>query len=344
MRGTNEHDVKSWRSRGPGRHRRATVTVAVFVVAALVIGCTPPSDPGAPPTTLAPLPEPPGEFSVLAYNVAGLPQGISSSNPERNIPLISPLLNAYDVVLTQEDFDWWVPLAGLLDFRHYHQRLRSQAEHPWRSDVHPGPAAVGVDAESRGLLVGDGLGILARYPLHDEKHLAWRDCFGGVFPPGAGDCLAMKGARMMRMVLGDGLEVDVYTLHAEAGGTPRDQELQVENFLDLADFIAHHSPGRAVILGGDTNLHIGDHPDSSNGEDAAIWSQFLATTGLTDLCDAVDCAHPDSIDKIAFRSSSTVELRALGHDMPTARFSGPDGTDLSDHPPVVGTFSWDRAS
>ena len=239
---------------------------ALAVLAVVLAACTPPpNDPGAPPTTLEPLPEPPSSFSVLAYNIAGLPQGISGSNPERNIPLISPLLNEYDVVLTQEDFDWWVPIAGLLDFANYHTRLRADAVHPWRTARHPGPEAVGVDASSRGLLVGDGIGIMAKYPLYDERVAAWHDCFGGALPPGAADCLAMKGFRMMRMVLGDGLEVDVYSLHAEAGGTERDQELQVENFIQLAEAIEEWSEGRAVIVGGDTNLHIDAHPDSGDG-------------------------------------------------------------------------------
>jgi hypothetical protein len=76
-------------------------------------------------TSAAPPGAPSGEFAVLAYNVAGLPQGISSSNPKRNLPLISPLLNAYDIVFTQEDFDWWVPVLDTSDFANYHTRLRS---------------------------------------------------------------------------------------------------------------------------------------------------------------------------------------------------------------------------
>src|SRR5688500_5242268 len=59
-----------------------------------------------------------GDFNVLSYNVAGLPAEISNEDPEQHIPMISPLLNDYDVVMTQEDFDWWKPdgLAANLDF------------------------------------------------------------------------------------------------------------------------------------------------------------------------------------------------------------------------------------
>ncbi len=317
--------------------------VGVLAAMALVVACTPPpSDPGSPPTTVVPLPDPPGSFSVLTYNVAGLPQGISSGNPETNIPLISPLLNAYDVVLTQEDFDWWTPIAGILDFVNYHTRLRSQIEHPWRTDRHPGPEAVGLYTEARSLLVGDGIGIVSKYPFSGEKQHAWTFCFGGVIPDGgAADCLAMKGFRVVTMTLGDGRDVDVYSLHAEAGGTPTDQHLQEIDFQELADFINARGGDRAIILGGDTNLHTDDiHPDGGGGADTVIWQKFLSATGLTDVCIELSCPEPGSIDKIAYRSSSTVALQATGSDFPRERFQS-NGADLSDHPPFVATFDWD---
>ena len=60
-------------------------------------------------------------FSVLTYNVAGLPAGISSSEPDINTPLISPLLNDYDIALVQEDFV-------------YHRDLARDAEHVFHSE------------------------------------------------------------------------------------------------------------------------------------------------------------------------------------------------------------------
>ena len=318
---------------------------AVAIACVAVVGCTNPpgSGPGAPPTTVAPLPGPPGEFSVLSYNVAGLPQGISSSNPEQNMQLISPLLDAYDVVLTQEDFDWWQPIAGLLDFANYHVRLRAQATHPYRSAQHPGPLAVGLDPASRPLLVGDGLGWLSRYPFTAEQRVPWTECFGGALPDGgASDCLAMKGFGVVTMTLADGREVDVYDLHGEAGGTPEDQRLQSRDFTQLGAFITEHSRGRAVILGGDTNLHTDlVHPDGSNGADIVIWSAFLDATGLTDTCTELSCPETGAIDKIAYRDGDGVDLTPLSHEFPTGRFTGPTGADLSDHAPLAVRFGWD---
>lgn len=321
---------------------------ALVVVVAMLVGCTSPpgAGPGGPATTLVPLPGPPGTLSVLTYNVAGLPQGISGSNPEWNMQLISPLLNDYDVVLTQEDFDWWQPIAGLLDFANYHTRLRAQTTHPYASGQHPGPLAVGVDPSSRPLLVGDGLGWLSRFPFDDERRVPWPGCFGGILPDGgAADCLAMKGFGVVRMTLSEGLEVDVYDLHAEAGGTPADQALQAADFAQLAAFILDHSADRAVILGGDTNLHTDlAHEEGADGADTAVWEAFLASTGLIDTCTELACGDPGSIDKIAYRDGGGVDLTPLSHDMPFDRFVDSHGKDLSDHPPVVVELGWDSAA
>ena len=332
-------------SSGRGGSRVVRLAAVLSGLVMVLVACTPPpNDPGSPPTTVAPLPEPPGQFSLLSYNIAGLPQGISGSDPERNIPLISPKLNDHDLVLTQEDFDWWQPVAGLLDFVNYHSRLRAQATHPYRSAVHPGPAAVGIDPASRPLLVGDGIGYLSRYPLLDEQVDAWPGCFGGALPDGgAADCLAMKGFRAVTMVLGDGREVDVYNLHAEAGGTPADQALQVEDYEVLAQAIETRSAGRAVIVAGDTNLHIGAHPDSSNGADAQIWSAFLERLGLADVCAELDCPDWENIDKAAYRSGGGIELSPSSIEYPVEAFRTPEGEDLSDHPPLAVVFGWDVA-
>jgi hypothetical protein len=283
-----------------------------------------------------------GTFSVLTYNVAGLPQEISTVNPQEHIPLISPLLDDYDVVLTQEDFDWWTGLAGTLDFVHYHERLRAQATHEYRTEQHPGPEAVGLDP-ARQPFVGDGLGVLSRIPFSGNTRVPWPECFGGADTSdgGAGDCLAMKGFAMVTMTLADGAEVDVYTLHAEAGGTAEDQRLQADDFTQLADFIEAHSAGRAVIVGGDTNLHTDPgHPDASGTADAEIWEGFLDRTGLTDACTATGCPDTGEIDKIAYRNGGGVRLRATSHAMPRERFTAPDGEPLSDHPPLVVEFAW----
>jgi hypothetical protein len=308
---------------------------------ALVVGCSRHEGQGDDADAEPP---PSGSFTVLSYNVAGLPQEISTVNPKEHLPLISPLLDDYDVVLTQEDFDWWRPALDGFDFVNYHDRVRADVTHEHQTAQYPGPEAAGVDLAARPeLAIGDGLGVLSRFPFTDEQRVPWRGCFGGLDTSdgGAADCAAAKGFAVVRMTLADGVEVDVYTLHAEAGGTPKDQALQVDDFAELAEFINSYSDGRAVIMGGDTNLHTdSDHPDASGGADTEVWTDFLAAASLTDACAATDCPDTDSIDKIAFRSAGGVTLDATDHEMPRERFRDPAGDDLSDHPPLVVSFAW----
>lgn len=330
------------RSGGGTRRGLALVAVVAALTAGLVACTNPPGNGGAPATTtLVPLPGPPGEFSLLSYNVAGLPQEVSKANPGLHLPLISPRLNAYDVVLTQENFDWWQPIAGALDFANYFARVRKDVTHPYRSGQHPGPFAVGVDPSQRPLLVGDGLGMLARYPFTEPVRVPWADCFGGIVGPGAADCLSMKGFSMATMTLADGRTVDVYNLHAEAGSDPQDQVLQVADYRQLAAFINTFSVGRAVVLAGDTNLHTtGAVPEAYGDADARIWQEFLTATGLTDTCVELSCPELSSIDKGAYRDGGGVDLTVLSHTYPQADFLGPEGEDLSDHLPLALRFAW----
>ena len=90
------------------------------------------------------------QFSVLTYNVAGLPAGISSSEPDINTPLISPLLNRYDIALVQEDFV-------------YHRDLARDAEHVFHSE----------EKEMGEKLVNDGLNRFSQFASVNSH-----DCHG----------------------------------------------------------------------------------------------------------------------------------------------------------------------
>lgn len=346
-----------WGTRDRGRLARAVVLAGALAGGAALVGCSSGgSDSGGATTTGAAgssdgAAAASGEVSVLSYNVAGLPVEISKERPDVNIPKISPLLNDYDIVMTQEDFDWWKPdgLASSTDFVNYHERLRADADHEFRTEPHPGNEAVGIDIEADrpNMELGDGLGVLSRYPLSDTDRVPWTECFGE-FDSGASDCLAMKGFLMTRVELAEGVVVDLYDLHGEAGGGEEDQALQGEDFEQLADYINENSQGNAVILGGDTNLHTdlpGEdaHEDSGDGEDLEIWDRFLDETGLTDACAATDCDDPGRIDKIAFRSDGGIELEALSHAFQTDVFVDEEGEDLSDHQALEVVFSWKQA-
>lgn len=332
--------------------RFARLAVAGLAVAGLGLGGCSDDKEAAPATsstttattTSADRPTTPGgEFLAVSYNVAGLPAEISKEHPDVNIPLISPLLEQFDLVLTQEDFDWWGELAGGFDFVNYHSRLRADVTHQYQSSRHPGPDAVGLDLSLRPAPeVGDGLGLLSRFPITERSRVPWVECFGGMDTSdrGAGDCLAMKGFSLTEVELADGVVVHVYNLHGEAGGSDTDQALQAKDYRQLAEYIAANSEGHAIVLGGDTNLHTdSEHEDGSDGADTAIWADFLEATGLTDVCTSVGCDEPGRIDKFAFRSGGGVNLKALTHRFRTD-FVDDAGQDLSDHQALEVKFSW----
>lgn len=276
-----------------------------------------------------------GELLALSYNVAGLPEPLSGSQPALNMPHISPLLNDYDLALVQED--WLTPDPNPSDLVVYHELLAAEALHPYQSV--PMPCPFGTDPLRPQAVLSDGLNRFSQSAFGELTRVRWDGCFGGfdTSDGGAADCLALKGFSVATHTLAPGVEVDVYNLHGEAGGADKDQALREADFEQLAAFIAERSPGRAIILGGDTNLHT-----DPGDPDKAIWDAFLAATGLEDVCGRVDCGEDATkIDKFAFRSGESVAIEPLSHTFERAKFVRPDDqVPLSDHPPLVVRFRW----
>ncbi len=244
-----------------------------------------------------------GRLLALTYNVAGLPEGISRSHPERNIPMISPLLNSYDLVLAQEDF--WYPL-----------QLRADTEHAFRTETEPA--------------LGDGLNRFSNHPFVGFVREPWSVCFGQL--DHGSDCLAAKGFSFARHHLARGVELDVYNFHMEAGGAQQDVAARVTQAEQLLAFMHVRSEGRSVLLMGDTNLH-GDDP-----EDVPVLQRLLDGAGLSDVCATLECGD-DRIDRILVRSSPSLELAPLRWWLP-GEFVDPEGAPLSDHAPVAAELQW----
>jgi len=260
-------------------------------------------------TTETPEPQS-GELTVLTYNVAGLPQGISSSNPEQNIPQISPLLNAFPLVLVQEDF--W-----------YHAELTADIEHSNISEPFP--------ADPMRMGIGDGLNRFSETPFAELERQQWYDCNGTV--DCSSDCLARKGWSFARHTLAEGVEVDVYNLHMEAGGCPEDIEIRLQATLNLAEAIAERSDGRALVVAGDFNLRATDP------EDVMPIANIMEGAGLTDVCLALECGD-ERIDKVLIRDGESVTLVPEQWWVPEEFVDARSGDPLSDHLPVAATLSW----
>lgn len=310
--------------------------LASFCLVVLAMACGDDAEPnevdaGSPPRDASSGPEdagPPrhGAFLALTYNVAGLPEGLSQSMPLTYTPMISPLLNGYDLVLVQES--WLTPDDNPLEpLRVYHELLVVDAKHPYKSEpaMHP----LNMDPERPEALIGDGLNRLSDFPFDEVMRVRWGRCVDS-----DADCLALKGFSVARTHLSDGVDVDVYNLHLEAGGTPEDDEAREADLEQLWAFMEDFSEGEAVIVGGDWNLHTDREPAMSQ------FDSFLEQSELRDACDELDCDHPGNIDKFVFRSSESIELSATSWMLESDVFQTADGEPLSDHDPLAVRFEW----
>ena len=299
--------------------RLATVTLAT-VSSAFVIGVV---DTG--PAAAAS-----GTFNVLSYNVAGLPEGISSAPTPRAsaTTAIGQRLAPYDIIHVQEDFN-------------YHANLYAADTHPYRT------------ATSGGAGIGSGLNSLSDYAYDsdDFERVGWNSC-----QVDSGDCLTPKGFTFMRERLAEGVYVDFYNAHTNAGTSDGDEASRADNLSQLTSFIATHSVGNAVVVMGDTNTRYTRAADTI--------AAFVANNGLTDawvkleragvppvagtdalLCD--ESAITDTcevVDKILYRGSKFVTLNATDYHNDHAAFLDSAGLMLSDHDPITVNFSWSTNS
>ena len=212
-------------------------------------------------------------------------------------------------MLLQEDFS-------------YHRELLSRVSHPFRSEP----------KEDFTTYVNDGLNRLSEYSWTEFGREQWVDCYGDA-NGGAGDCLAEKGFSYARTELSEGVFVDVYNFHAEAGGSDEDTVAREAGYAQLIEFIKTKSVGRAVILGGDTNLH------SDDPADLPILEKLIAELQIVDACRALGCPGENRIDKFFFRNSEALSFTPTKWRVGD-EFVDSGGADLSDHKAVNVTFDW----
>ncbi|UPZ36246.1 endonuclease [Sphingobacterium sp. PCS056] len=264
-----------------------------------------------------------GNFSVITYNIAGLPQVISSAKTDRSssIAHIGSLVNDFDVAHIQEDFNYNYYL------------YQSGNLHPYRTI-------------SMGLAIfGDGLDSLSKYPITNFKRVEWQNRTGS-------DRLTPKGFSHCTMHLALGVAVDFYNIHANSQDHPRAAKARRANYLQLANYINKHSVGKAIIVAGDFNSHFAFSEDNLE--------EFMVKTHLQDswimlerddvmptidplfLCmDIMDIDNEsESIDKIMFRSNEQITLMPKKYEVEREKFVDKLGEPLSDHWPVSVVFDW----
>jgi hypothetical protein len=287
------------------------------------------------------------EFSVLTYNIRGLPvPAIEDRTAE--IAAIAPLLEDFhtaggtivggpSVVLLQELF-----------FQGYYDTLTNPL-----TVSYPNKTAKDSSGPNG---IGDGLNMLSDFTFTGFDRTQWEDCFGTGGANGS-DCDTNKGYSFARYSI-DGLSVDIYNLHADAGQDTDSQFARRGNIDQLIDAINTRSPeGTAFIVMGDTNSRYTRTPDDTIesiplGTGATdVWVELVnagITPGAGPDIDSGCAADPASstcelIDKVFYRSGDSVTLSALNYEVLNEEFSDAGG-DLSDHFPVTVRFSITAAS
>lgn len=248
-----------------------------------------------------------GRFTVLTYNVAGLPEPLSSSHPAKFNAMISPRLNAFDIVLAQEDF-------------YYQNDLKTASEHPYYS----GRSMEGI--------LGDGLARFSAFAFSKVVHVPWQKCYGTLGH--ANDCLTPKGFSYATHEIAPGVFIDIYNLHMDAGNSKGDMAAKDDEMDQLIRAMSEKSAGRAVIIGGDWNL--------SGKREAALklLQRILDAENLTDSCRFLECGE-ERIDRILFRGNDSLKIKPVEYQVELERFATKRGWPLSDHDAVSVTFEWE---
>ncbi|KAE8352482.1 Endonuclease/exonuclease/phosphatase [Aspergillus coremiiformis] len=268
-----------------------------------------------------------GQFDVLSLNVAGLPALFNGNDVPGDKTVNSEELGRkfseydYDVIHMQEDFN-------------YHAHIYKTDTHPYRT------------ATSGGAGFGQGLNTVSNFPWVDFDRVKWATCSDA----SGADCLTPKGFTTMRVRLDEGVYVDFYNLHTDAGSQAQDVQARGANLQQLADYIGTNSAGNAVLVFGDTNARY------TNNENIRVFSteQGMTNPWVQLILNGVEppqgipawvCDNPttnntcETVDKIFYRGSRSVELSATFWSYVGSKFLL-DGHILSDHNPIASNFTW----
>lgn len=171
-------------------------------------------------------------FSVLSYNVGGIP--VIHPRVAERMRAIAPLLGEYDVVGLQEawrdkDSEALWRGSGLSDYARY----------------------------QRDVAIGTGLSILSRFPIIEkrQRRFSLRPSALRVYQ---GEWPANKGVLMVRLQTPKG-RVDVYDTHLIADyENARYRTIRLAQVFELAEFVRETSGDAPFVLLGDLNAAPGD--------------------------------------------------------------------------------------
>jgi hypothetical protein len=294
-------------------------------------------------------------FTATALNVDGLPQKIlgfievNADGPGSNgTKLISKYLSTkgYDIIGVSEDFNYHGSLMNALE--------GTYASGTVRATLSIGDLSIPFDT--------DGLNLIWKKGLVDSDSESWTRW--ETTTPDEGNQYVKKGFRHYEMTPADGMVIDVYVLHMDAGDkSVASREAQWEQ---LADSIRKGDSSRPKLIIGDTNSRwtredikgrFFDQLPQYNISD--VWVELCRnneypTTSMNDITDSSDptaYSNYEVVDKIIYlnpKADNTLQLSAKSFKIERDYIYGEvDGTDsakpLGDHKPVVVEFSCQKS-
>ncbi len=320
----------------------------------------------------APAQGPSGSFTVVSYNVAALPPIVACCDPGNSIPEIAGRISPddFDLVLYQEafvhGFDDGQNFFGSL----YYDTLMGDST-PAAYQFPPADVPTGgVQSVASGLgrvstLSSDSSGTLfACEAAENDDSKFCRQKWDSLTSE---DALSDKGYSFGPHMIAEGAYVDVYNLHAQAGGSNATE--RADNIQQLIDEINLRSEGRADIVMGDTNstydrvsdvirLMLTDTTGNSGEDDPLedVWLELVRSElgipaqGGTPLFPCDESGDPAEMprtewagpncewrDKIFYRKSDGLVPAGKQYFVVTD-YTNTAGADLSDHYPTGAVF------
>lgn len=209
----------------------------------------------------------------------------------------------------------------------------------------------------------DGLNLIYKNSIRvsGERWQGWNDKYG--VTKNGSDLLIDKGYRYYTVSLGAGLDIDVYILHMDAETSAQDNAARESQINQLVADILQSNNKRPVIIMGDTNCRYTRDRlkelliDRINADERFEihdpWIDYMWDGQYPNVGDnALMVTNPalghqkgEVVDKIFYinNTDAPAKLTAHGylHDMD---FTWPDGSEISDHFPIVINFTIENNS
>ena len=252
------------------------------------------------------------EFSVLTYNIHALSPLFAGDKPRERILEILDKSYGYNCILFQEN--WIFSKNNLIEkIDNYTVVVSNKSKYK---------------KLLKGILNknGSGLTLLVQneISIKDLSEISYDKCSGWLCK--ANDCIATKGFQHFTIDV-DGIDVDIYNTHLDAGNSKRDQETRFLQIKQLTEYIELHSKDRPIILTGDININY-----LSTKEHSTL-KYLVDNLGLSmvEWNNRLDAEYV--LDYIFYRGTDAINISLAN--------GGIDSNLLgtSDHPPIYAQFT-----